>query len=109
LLNVNADVMACRIAAALPSSDLVIAGTTPGVLDASGESIAELDSDAIAQVIADGTATAGMIAKLSAARAALAGGVASIRLVDGRGLRSLADVEAAAGTTLTAQPAWVQR
>jgi acetylglutamate kinase len=109
LLNVNADVMACRIAAALPSSDLVIAGTTPGVLDASGESIAGLDSDAIGRLISDGTATAGMIAKLSACRAALADGVASIRLVDGRGLRSLADVEAAAGTTLTAQPAWVQR
>jgi hypothetical protein len=50
-----------------------------------------------------------MIAKLSACRAALADGVASIRLVDGRGLRSLADIETAAGTTLTAQPAWVQR
>jgi acetylglutamate kinase len=109
LLNVNADVMACRIAAALPSSDLVIAGTTPGVLDASGESIAELDSEAIGRLISGGTATAGMIAKLSACRGALADGVASIRLVDGRGLRSLADVETAAGTTLTAQPAWVQR
>jgi acetylglutamate kinase len=109
LLNVNADVMACRIAAALPSSDLVIAGTTPGVLDTAGDSIAALDVDGIDRLIGDGTATAGMIAKLSACRAALASGVASVRLVDGRHVRSLEDLATAAGTTITAQPAGTYR
>ncbi len=36
MLNVNADVMACRIAAALTGAELVIAGATAGVLDGDG-------------------------------------------------------------------------
>ena len=87
LLNVNADVMACRLAAALGGSDLVIAGGTAGVLDADGESIATLDAAGIDAVIACGTATAGMVAKLSACRTALLEGVASVRIVDGRATR----------------------
>ena len=78
--------MACRIAAALGGSDLVIAGATAGVLDAQGESIATLDAAGIDQVISSGTATAGMVAKLSACRTALLEGVASVRIVDGRAL-----------------------
>ncbi|MCC7043196.1 MAG: acetylglutamate kinase [Acidobacteria bacterium] len=101
ILNVNADVMACRLAAALGDCDLVIAGGTPGVLDAQGRSIPALDVAGIDEVIASGTATAGMVAKLSACRAALLAGVASVRLVDGRGLDGTHPVDGAAGTTLT--------
>ena len=72
ILNVNADVMACRIAAALGECDLVIAGATPGVLDTAGGSIALLDIEGIDEAIASGTATAGMVAKLTACRTALA-------------------------------------
>jgi len=100
ILNVNADVMACRIAAALGHADLVIAGTTAGVLDDGGSTVEELDLDGIDRMIASGAATAGMIAKLSACRAALAAGVASVRIVDGRDLNATTDIEAAAGTTL---------
>jgi acetylglutamate kinase len=100
ILNVNADVMACRLAEALPGSDLVIAGTTAGVLDADGRTVARLDPDGIDALIAGGTATAGMIAKLSACRTALAGGVASIRLIDGRAWMDAGDLAAARGTTL---------
>jgi acetylglutamate kinase len=102
VLNVNADVMACRVAAALPESDLVIAGATAGVLDAAGASIPALDLAGIDDVIATGTATAGMIAKLSSCRTALEQGVSSIRLVDGRTLGASHDVDDAPGTTLTA-------
>jgi acetylglutamate kinase len=102
VLNVNADVMACRLAAALGACDLVIAGGTPGVLDERGQSIDALDIDGIDAAIATGTATAGMVAKLSACRAALVSGVASIRLVDGRGLDGREALDAAPGTTLTA-------
>jgi acetylglutamate kinase len=84
ILNVNADVMAARVAAALGGSDLVIAGTTPGVLDEAGQTIARLDLDAIDGLIESGTATAGMIAKLRACRTALVDGVANIRIVDVR-------------------------
>jgi acetylglutamate kinase len=101
ILNVNADVMACRIAAALGAGELVIAGGTAGVLDERGESIAMLDSDGIDQVIASGTATAGMVAKLSACRTALLEGVASVRIVDGKELDERHGVDEAPGTTLT--------
>jgi acetylglutamate kinase len=100
ILNVNADVMACRIATAIGGSDLVIAGGTPGVLDAKGESIGMLDAAGIDAAIASGTATAGMVAKLSACRTALLEGVSSVRIVDGRGLDSTNGVDEAPGTTL---------
>jgi acetylglutamate kinase len=100
VLNVNADAMACRIAAALPGSDLVIAGTTPGVLDGAGQPLARLDVEGIDAAIASGIATAGMVAKLAACRAALAQGVATIRLVDGRSAASAASLAAARGTVL---------
>jgi len=100
VLNVNADVMACRVAAALADVDLVIAGGTPGVLDETGSSIAELDVDGIETLIAGGTATAGMVAKLSACRAALEAGVASVRIIDGRGLEAGGNLERAPGTRI---------
>lgn len=100
ILNVNADVMACRMAAAIGESDLVIAGATPGVLDDRGESIAVLDAAGIEAVIASGTATAGMVAKLSACRTALLEGVSSVRIVDGRGFDASHGVDEAPGTTL---------
>src|SRR5690606_13723084 len=102
VLNVNADVMACRIAAALDNCDLVIAGATPGVLDGDGRTIGWLDPAGIADVIASGTATAGMVAKLTSCRTALLAGVASIRLIDGRELDARHGVDTAPGTTLTA-------
>lgn len=100
VLNVNADVMACRVAAALGESDLVIAGGTAGVLDAQGDTIATLDAAGIDSVIASGTATAGMVAKLSACRAALLEGVTSVRIVDGRAFDEQHGTDEAPGTTL---------
>ena len=84
LLNVNADTMAGHLAGRLRARRLVIAGSTPGVLDASGRTIPLLDPTAIGQLVAGGTATAGMIAKLRACEQALAGGVDDVVIVDGR-------------------------
>jgi acetylglutamate kinase len=103
LFNVNADTFAGALAARLRARRLVIAGTTPGVLAADGSTIAELDPTAIAGLLADRTATAGMIAKLRACEDALAGGVDDVVIVDGR-----------VGATLTAaatggQPATATR
>lgn len=109
LLNVNADVMACRLAAALGGSDLVIAGGTAGVLDANGESIVMLDAAGIDEVIASGTATAGMVAKLSSCRTALLEGVTSVRIVDGRALDASHGVDEAPGTTLVLAGETVKR
>jgi acetylglutamate kinase len=84
LLNVNADTLAGHLAARLGAERLVIAGTTPGVLDAAGATLAALGADAIAALVSEGTATAGMIAKLRACEHALAGGVDGVVIVDGR-------------------------
>jgi acetylglutamate kinase len=100
VLNVNADVMACRLAAALGDCDLGIAGATAGVLDGDGRSIPALDAEGIERMLAAGTATAGMIAKLEAARAALASGVATVRIIDGRKLDGHHGVDTAPGTEL---------
>lgn len=84
LFNVNADAFAGHLAAKLGARRLVIAGTTPGVLGANGATLPTLGSDAIARLVNDGTATAGMIAKLRACEHALAAGVDDVVIVDGR-------------------------
>ncbi|MFI5178538.1 MAG: acetylglutamate kinase [Vicinamibacterales bacterium] len=84
LLNVNADTLAGHLAARLGARRLVIAGTTPGVLADGGTTLPLLESSAVARLVNDGTATAGMIAKLRACEQALAGGVDDVVIVDGR-------------------------
>ena len=84
LLNVNADVMAAHVAAAAGAARLLVAGSTPGVLDGAGNLIDRLDAAMLDGMLSDGTATAGMIAKLLACRAARDAGVADVRIVDGR-------------------------
>jgi acetylglutamate kinase len=94
LLNVNADTLAGHLAARLGARRLAIAGTTAGVLDAAGRTMPFIDRPAIARLVADGTATAGMIAKLRACDHALAAGVDDVVIVDGRDGEAL---EAAGG------------
>ena len=84
LLNVNADVMAAHVAAAAGAARLLVAGGTQGVLDAAGSPIDALDSATLDAMLNDGTATAGMIAKLRACRSAREAGVRDVRIVDGR-------------------------
>lgn len=84
LLNVNADVMAAHVAASAGAARLLIAGSTPGVLDGTGALVDTLDPPALDAMLDDGTATAGMVAKLRACRAALRAGVADVRIVNGR-------------------------
>jgi acetylglutamate kinase len=89
LFNVNADTFAGHLAARLGARRLVIAGTTPGVLDAAGATLPMLGADEVAQLVGDGTATAGMIAKLRACEHALAAGVDDVVIVDGRNADAL--------------------
>lgn len=84
LYNVNADTLAADLAARLGASRLVIAGATPGVLDESGRTIPQLDLAGAVSLITGGVASAGMIAKLTACRDAIEGGVDEVLLVDGR-------------------------
>lgn len=90
LFNVNADTFAGHLAARLGARRLVIAGTTPGVLGADGATLPVLGADAVARLVGDGTASAGMIAKLRACEHALGGGVDDVVIVDGRDGAALA-------------------
>ena len=97
LLNVNADTMAGHVAAALRARRLVIAGSTAGVLDEDGRTVALLDPAAIDRLVTNGAATAGMIAKLRACEEALGGGVDDVVIVDGRSTEALRAACHAAG------------
>jgi acetylglutamate kinase len=112
LYNVNADTFAGHLAARLGAARLVIAGTTAGVLDEKGATVPLLDPAGMESLIAGGTATAGMIAKLRSCQDALARGVDSVVIVDGRDEASLAaaanDAATARATTLAAHAVHTQ-
>jgi acetylglutamate kinase len=95
LLNVNADTFAAQIAASLMARRLLVAGTTPGVLDGAGSTIAELSETDVQQLTSSGTAHSGMVAKLTACRRARNGGVTEVAIVAGRGVE---DFDTAVGT-----------
>jgi acetylglutamate kinase len=84
LLNVNADTLAGHLAARLRARRLVIAGTTPGVLGQDGTTTPLLEAGAIERLVTEGTATAGMIAKLRACEQAITAGVGDVVIIDGR-------------------------
>jgi acetylglutamate kinase len=95
LLNVNADTFAAHLAAACGARRLIVAGTTAGVLDGSGETIPEISDSDVARLTASGTAHSGMVAKLTACRQALTRGVQEVAIVAGRGVD---DFDNATGT-----------
>jgi acetylglutamate kinase len=83
--NVNADAVAAELAVALGAEKLVFLNDVPGLLDASGELLAELGSGAARSLLGNGSVvTGGMVPKLDAAIRAIEGGVARVHLVDGR-------------------------
>ena len=89
LLNVNADTLAGDLAVRFRAGRLLIAGGTAGVLDPRGSTLSALDDAAIGRLIADGRASAGMVAKLNACRQARRNGVGRVEVVDGRRTRDL--------------------
>ena len=97
LFNVNADTLAAHLAVRLGAGWLVVAGTTPGVLDRAGQTIPRLDRRSLDTLIAGGGASAGMIAKLVACREASLGGVRQVVILDGRDVGRL---ETATGTAI---------
>lgn len=87
LMNVNADTLASHLARAVGARRLIIAGGTSGVLDEQGRTIARMTGRDAARLIKAGTANKGMVAKLHACRAALAGGVRDVVIANGRAAR----------------------
>ncbi len=81
--NVNADQMAVACAVAFGAQQLVFLTDVPGVLDGAKQVRPVLGAEQSRQLIADGTVTGGMQAKLNAALAALEGGVGQVRIAPG--------------------------
>jgi acetylglutamate kinase len=100
LLNVNADVLAAHLARVLPAGRLIVAGTTVGVLNGSGQTIPELGVDDIDEMTSSGVVHSGMVAKLVACRGAFTSGVSDVAIVGGRGAL---DYSLAPGTRIVAR------
>lgn len=90
LFNVNADTLAAHLAGRLKSPRLIIAGTTAGVLERDGSTIADMAFRDIDTLITSGAATAGMVAKLAACRSAIENGAREVFVADGKDLAGLA-------------------
>ena len=82
--NINADLVAGHIAQALSAEKLLLLTNTPGVLDPDGKVLTGLDPDRVATLISEGTIAGGMLPKVQCALDALAGGVRSAQIIDGR-------------------------
>lgn len=98
LFNVNADTLAGSLAARLGASRLVVAGGTPGVLDEQGQTIPTLVPRDVKALVKSGTASAGMVAKLSACVAAVKAGVKDVAIVDGRDAKLLGQLLTPSGS-----------
>ena len=82
--NINADVVAGKLAEILKAEKLVLLTNTPGVLDESGDLITGMTPNEIEQLVADGTLSGGMLPKISSALDAARSGVKSVHIIDGR-------------------------
>lgn len=82
--NINADVVAASLAVALHAERLMMLTNISGVLDKSGQLIAELTSARIDALVADGTISGGMLPKIAGAINAAKSGVNSVHVIDGR-------------------------
>jgi acetylglutamate kinase len=82
--NINADVVAGKVAEVLKAEKLVLLTNTPGVLDKSGKLLTGLSAREIDDLFADGTISGGMLPKISSALEAARGGVNAVHIVDGR-------------------------
>ncbi|MGH0033268.1 MAG: acetylglutamate kinase [Myxococcota bacterium] len=87
--NVNADEAAGAVARALRAEKLMLLTDVEGVKDAGGELIHQLSVSEVEKHIAEGTIRDGMIPKVRCCEEALAEGVASTHIVDGRMLHAI--------------------
>ena len=82
--NINADVVAGKLAVVLAAEKLLLLTNTPGVLDKSGTLLTDLTAREIDDMFADGTLSGGMLPKIASALDAAKSGVASVHIIDGR-------------------------
>jgi acetylglutamate kinase len=82
--NINADVVAGKVAEALHAEKLILLTDVEGVKGRGGELLDTLSADIAAGLIADGTVNKGMIPKVECCLEALRGGVRQAHVIDGR-------------------------
>ena len=82
--NINADVVAGKIAEVLKAEKLVLLTNTPGVLDKDGNLLTGITPNQIDGMVADGTLSGGMLPKIGSALDAARSGVKSVHIIDGR-------------------------
>ena len=82
--NINADVVAGKLAEILGAEKLILLTNTPGVLDKDGNLLTGLTPKQIDELVEDGTLSGGMLPKISSALDAARSGVKSVHIIDGR-------------------------
>jgi len=82
--NINADLVAGKMAEILHAEKLVMMTNIPGVLDKNGKLLTDLTAREIDELFADGTISGGMLPKISSALDAAKSGVNSVHIIDGR-------------------------
>ena len=82
--NINADLVASKLATVLRAEKLMLLTNTPGVLDKSGQLLTNLSAREIDELFADGTISGGMLPKISGALDAAKSGVNAVHIIDGR-------------------------
>jgi acetylglutamate kinase len=82
--NINADVVAGKLAEVLKAEKLMMLTNTPGVLDKSGKLLTNLSAREIDDLFADGTISGGMLPKIQSALDAAKNGVNAVHIIDGR-------------------------
>ncbi|WP_192035477.1 acetylglutamate kinase [Halomonas sp. YLGW01] len=82
--NINADLVAGKVAEALSAEKLMLLTNVAGLMNAEGEVLTGLSTQDVDALIADGTIHGGMLPKIRCALEAVKGGVASAHIIDGR-------------------------
>jgi acetylglutamate kinase len=82
--NINADLVAGKMAEVMRAEKLILLTNTAGLLDKQGQLLTGLSLDEVEALFEDGTISGGMIPKIRCATEALMGGVQSSHIIDGR-------------------------
>jgi len=82
--NINADVVAAKLATVLQAEKLLMLTNISGVLDRDGQLMTDLSARRIDELFADGTISGGMLPKIAGALDAAKSGVHAVHIVDGR-------------------------
>jgi acetylglutamate kinase len=87
--NINADLVAGKLAEILRAEKLILLTNTPGVLDKNGNLLTGLTARRVDELFADGTISGGMLPKIGSAIDAVKNGVKSCHIIDGRVVHAL--------------------